>query len=123
MGAANIQAKIKKGLAKAVAKTGSVNSDKVYLVSKSTTTGNPLSPGVTTSTSIELKNAVFIDYDAKMFNINILAGDRKLVCDNVTIIKQGDEIKQGSTSYIVISLGIVAPTSDVLAYMPQVRLK
>ena len=123
MGAANIQAKIKKGLAKAVAKTGSVNSDKVYLVSKSTTAGNPLSPGVTTSTAIELKNAVFIDYDAKMFNINILAGDRKLVCDNVTIIKQGDEITQGSVSYIVISMGIVAPTSDVLAYMPQVRLK
>ena len=123
MSAANIQAKIKKGLAKAVAKTGSANSDKVYLISRSTTAGNPLSPGTTTSTNIELKNAVFIDYDAKMFNINILAGDRKLVCDNVTIIKQGDEITQGSVSYIVISLGIVAPTSDVLAYKPQLRLK
>jgi hypothetical protein len=123
MGSANIQAKVKKGLAKAVKKTGSVNSDKVYLVSKSTTAGNPLSPGVTTSTSTELTNAIFVDYDATMFNINILAGDRKLACDNVTIIKQGDEITQGSTSYIVISLGIVAPTSDVLAYMPQVRLK
>ena len=123
MSAANIQAKIKKGLAKAVAKTGSVNSDKVYLVTRSTTAGNPLSPGVTTSTSVELTNAVFIDYDATMFNINILAGDRKLVCDNVTIIKQGDEITQGSVSYIVISLGINAPTSDVLSYSPQVRLK
>ena len=123
MGAVNIQAKIKKGLAKTVAKTGSINSDKVYLVSKSTTAGNPLSPGVTTSISTELTNATFIDYDAKMFNINILAGDRKLVCDNVTIIKQGDEITQGSASYVVISLGIVAPTSDVLVYMPQVRLK
>ena len=123
MSAANIQAKIKKGLAKAVAKTGSANSDKVYLVSKSTTAGNPLSPGVTTSTSTELTNAVFIDYDATMFNINILAGDRKLVCDNAVIIKQGDEITQGSDSYIVISLGINAPTSDVLSYSPQVRLK
>ena len=123
MGAVNIQAKIKKGLAKAVAKTGSVNSDKVYLVTRSTTAGNPLSPGVTTSTSVELTNAVFIDYDATMFNVNILAGDRKLVCDNVTIIKQGDEITQGSVSYIVISLGINAPTSDVLSYSPQVRLK
>jgi hypothetical protein len=123
MGSANIQAKIKKGLAKAVAKTGSVNSAKVYLVRKSTTAGGPLSPGVTTSTSTELKNAVFVDYDAKMFNINILAGDRKLVCDNAVIIKQGDEITQGSASYIVISLGINAPTSDVLSYAPQVRLK
>ena len=123
MSSSSIRAKVTKLLAKAVVLTGSVNSDKVYLVSKSTTAGNPLSPGVTTSTSTELTNAVFIDYDAKMFNINILAGDRKLVCDNVTIIKQGDEITQGAVSYIVISLGIVAPTSDVLAYMPQVRLK
>jgi hypothetical protein len=123
MGSSNIRAKVTKLLAKAVVLTGSVNSDKVYLVSKSTTAGNPLSPGTTTSTNIELKNAVFVDYDAKMFNINILAGDRKLVCDNATIIKQGDEITQGSVSYIVISLGIVAPTSDVLVYMPQVRLK
>ena len=58
-----------------------------------------------------------------MFDINILAGDRKLVCDNVTIIEQGDEITQGSSTYIVINVAIVAPTSDVLAYMPQVRLK
>tara|TARA_R110000851_G_scaffold26163_1_gene74441 strand:- start:749 stop:1120 length:372 start_codon:yes stop_codon:yes gene_type:complete len=123
MSSSSIRAKVTKLLAKAVVLTGSVNSDKVYLVSKSTTAGNPLSPGVTTSTSTELTNAVFIDYDAKMFNINILAGDRKLVCDNVTIIKQGDEITQGAVSYIVISLGIVAPTSDVLVYMPQVRLK
>ena len=123
MSSSSIRSKVTKLLAKAVVLTGSVNSDKVYLVSKSTTAGNPLSPGVTTSISTELTNATFIDYDAKMFNINILAGDRKLVCDNVTIIKQGDEITQGSVSYVVISLGIVAPTSDVLVYMPQVRLK
>jgi hypothetical protein len=123
MSSSSISSKVTKLLAKAVVLTGSVNSAKVYLVRKSTTAGGPLSPGVTTSTSTELKNAVFVDYDAKMFNINILAGDRKLVCDNAVIIKQGDEITQGSASYIVISLGINAPTSDVLSYSPQVRLK
>ena len=123
MSSSSISSKVTKLLAKAVVLTGSANSDKVYLITRSTTAGNPLSPGVTTSTNTELTNAVFIDYDATMFNINILAGDRKLVCDNATIIKQGDEITQGSVSYIVISLGIVAPTSDVLVYMPQVRLK
>ena len=51
MGSANIQAKIKKGLAKAVNKTGSSNSELVYLVSKSVTAGSPLSPGTTTEST------------------------------------------------------------------------
>ncbi len=123
MSAAQIQKRIQAGLKRAQKKTGSPTSDKVFLVSKVTTAGTPLVPGTTTSTNIELTNAIFIDYEAKHFDINILAGDRKLICDNVTIIKQGDEITQGSLTYYVVSLGIVAPTSDVLAYMPQLRLK
>ena len=123
MSAAQIQQRIKRGLKRAQAKTGSATSDKVFVVKRVTTAGTPLSPGVTTETSIELINAIFINYEAKMFDINILAGDRKLVCDNVTIIEQGDEITQGSNTYIVINTSIIAPTSDVLAYMPQVRLK
>ena len=123
MSSSQIQKKIQKGLKRAQAKTGSVTSDKVFVVKKVTTTGTPIAPGITTETSIELVNAIFIDYDAKMFDINILAGDRKLVCDNVTEVEQGDEITQGSLTYIVISIGVIAPTSDVLAYIPQVRLK
>jgi hypothetical protein len=123
MSAAQIQKRIQAGLKRAQRKTGSPTSDKVFLVSKVTTAGTPLVPGTTISTNIELTNAIFIDYEAKHFDINILAGDRKLICDNVTIIKQGDEITQGSLTYYVVSLGIVAPTSDVLAYIPQVRLK
>jgi hypothetical protein len=123
MSAAQIQKRIQAGLKRAQKKTGSPTADKVFLVNKVTTAGTPLVPGTTTSTSIELTNAIFIDYDAKHFDINILAGDRKLICDNVTIVKQGDEITQGSSTYYVVSLGIIAPTSDVLAYMPQLRLK
>ena len=123
MGSAQIQKKIKAGLARAQKKTGSASSEKVYLVKTTTTATSPISGGVTTTTTTELVNAIFIDYDARVFDINILAGDRKLVCDNVNIIAQGDEITQGSSTYIVINTSIVAPTSDVLVYMPQVRLK
>ncbi len=123
MSASQIQKRIQAGLKRAQRKTGSPTSDKVFLVQKITTSGTPLVPGTTTSTSIELTNAIFINYDAKHFDINILAGDRKLICDNVTIVKQGDEITQGSLTYFVVNIEIIAPTSDVLAYMPQLRLK
>ncbi|HHZ96948.1 MAG TPA: hypothetical protein EYN67_15670 [Flavobacteriales bacterium] len=123
MGAAQIQKRIQAGLKRAQNKTGSTTADKVYLVSKTIVAGTPLAPGTTTSTNVELVNAIFIDYDAKHFDINILAGDRRLICDNVTIVKQGDEITQGSLTYYVVSIAIIAPTSDVLAYMPQLRLK
>ena len=123
MSSAQIQKRIQAGLKRAQRKTGSPTADKVFLVSKVTTAGTPLVPGTTTSTNIELVNAIFIDYEAKHFDINILAGDRRLLCDNVNIVKQGDEITQGALTYYVVSLGIVAPTSDLLASLPQLRLK
>ena len=123
MSAAQIQKRIKAGLKRAQIKTGSPTSDKVYLVKKSTTSGTPINPGITTSSTVELVNAIFIDYDAKLFDINILAGDRKLICDNVNVVKQGDTITQGALTYYVVSINVIAPTSDTLAYLPQVRLK
>lgn len=123
MSSSTIQAKIRAGLKRAQKKTGSPTSEKVYLIKSSTTSGTPLSPGVTTTSQVELTNAIFIDFEAKRFDINILAGDRELICDNVNIVKQGDVIKQGSLTYYVVNIEIIAPTSDVLAYLPQLRLK
>jgi hypothetical protein len=123
MSSAQIQKRIKAGLKRAQIKTGSPTSDKVYLVKKSTTSGTPINPGTTTTSTVELVNAIFIDYDAKLFDINILAGDRKLICDNVNMIKQGDTITHGALTYYVVSINVIAPTSDTLAYLPQVRLK
>ena len=123
MSSASIAAKIQKGLAKTINKTGSASSELIYLVQKVTTTGTPLAPGTTTSANVLLTNAIFQEYDAKLVDINILAGDRKLVSDNVTPIKQGDIIQQGTVFYIVIDVDIKAPTSDVLAYISQVRIK
>lgn len=123
MSSSTIQAKIRAGLKRAQKKTGSATSEKVYLIKSSTTSGTPLAPGVTTTSQVELTNAIFIDFEAKRFDINILAGDRELICDNVNIVKQGDVIKQGSLTYYVVNIEIIAPTSDVLAYLPQLRLK
>ena len=123
MSAAQIQKRIKAGLKRAQIKTGSPNSDKVYLIKKSTASGTPINPGTTTTSTVELINAIFIDYDAKLFDINILAGDRRLICDNVNVVKQGDTITQGALTYYVVSIDVIAPTSDTLAYLPQVRLK
>ena len=124
MGSANIQAKIKKGLAKTVNKTGSSNSEIVYLVQKTNTGGNtPIDPPVTTETLVELVNAIFKNYDTSLIGGNIVAGDRKLVSDNTVLISVGDIIRQGTTNYIVIDLGEAAPTSDVLVYTPQVRVQ
>ena len=63
MGSADIRAKIARGMKKAVNKTGSGSSDKVYLLQKTTTAGNPLNPGTVTTTPVELVNAVFTSYD------------------------------------------------------------
>jgi len=123
MSSSQIQKRIQAGLKRAQKKTGSPSADKVYLVKSVTTAGDPVTPGTTTSTSTELVNAIFINYDAKQFDINILAGDRKLICDNVTQVEQGDTITQGSLSYYVVNIEVIAPTSDTLAYMPQLRLK
>ena len=124
MGSANIQAKIKRGLAKAVNKTGSSSSDKVFLIKFNNTGGNtPLDPPVTTESPVELVNAIFKEYDQSLIGGNIIAGDRQLVSDNTVKIIIGDTIRQGATNYTVVSLGQSSPTSDVLAYFPQVRVK
>lgn len=124
MGSANIQAKIKKGLAKAVNKTGSASSELVYLVQETNTGGNtPIDPPVITTNDVLLPNAIFKEYDKNLIGGNIVSGDRELVSDNTVVIKTGDTIKQGTTQYTVVNLDIKAPTSDVLVYISQVRVK
>lgn len=121
MGSADIQAKIKRGLAKAVNKTGSLASDKIYLVSEIRTGGDGVTPPTITSADILLVNAIFKSYDASMIDTEILTGDRMLVSDDSVAIKQGDKIKEGSKEYVVVNVDIKSPTSDRLAYISQVR--
>ena len=124
MGSANIQAKIKRGLAKAINKTGSTSSEKVFLIQETNTGGDtPIDLPVITETSIELVNAIFREYDKSLIGGNIVSGDRELVSDNDVVIATGDTIRQGTTNYTVIDLEIKAPTSDVLVYISQLRVK
>lgn len=123
MGSANIQAKIKKGLAKAINKTGSSSSEKVFIVKESGGSNDPLNPVTPTSQNIELVNAIFTEYDTNSIDGNIQAGDRKLVSNSDVAIVIGERIIQGSTQYIVIDVDTKAPTSDVLAYISQVRVQ
>ncbi len=114
---------VKDLLAEAISLAGSSTSEKIYVIKETITGGGPLGGGTTSSTTKLLPNAVFKSYDAKIFGDTILAGDRMLVCDNATVINQGDTIQEGTVFYIVINIDIKAPTSDVLAYILQVRLK
>ncbi len=114
---------VKDLLAEATSLAGSSTSQKIYVIKETITGGGPLGGGTTSSTTTLLPNAVFKSYDAKLFGDTILAGDRMLVSDNVTAINQGDTIQEGTVFYIVINIDIKAPTSDVLAYIAQVRLK
>jgi hypothetical protein len=123
MASADIQAKVSAQLARAVIKTGSPTSKKVYLVKKAVTGKTALSAGTTSTSNIELKNAVFKSYYATSPDDNILAGDRALMCDSTVEIKQGDTISQGTKRYIIINIDVKAPAYDVLAYIAQVRLK
>jgi len=123
MSAKSIRLKVKKILASAKHKAGSDSSELVYLVKSETVGGSPLSAGTTTTTTTLLKNAMFSEYNATMFNETIKAGDRMLTCDNDTQVAQGDTVQQGALFYLVVSVDIKAPTSDVLAYKMQVRLK
>lgn len=122
MAAIDIQAKIKKGLARAVNKTGSSASDLVYLMQKTVSGGDtPLDTPTVTVTPVLLVNAIFKSYEKELIGGNIVAGDRELVSDNAVEIKVGDTIKQGANEFLVIDVDIKAPTSDVLAYISQVR--
>lgn len=122
MGSANIQAKIKRGLSKAINKTGSSSSELVYLVKKSGG-GTPVNPLPVTETRTLLVDAIFKNYEQGLTDTSIKAGDRQLVANNDVKISTNDIIEQGSTRYIVIDVDEVAPTSDVLAYFCQVRVQ
>lgn len=124
MGAANIQAKVRRGLSRAINKTGSTSSDLVYLVNKTISGGDsPINPPVTSTNDVLLVDAIFKSYDQKLIGANIQAGDRQLVSNSDVAISVGDTIKEGVNLYVVINIDIKAPTSDVLAYIAQVRLK
>ena len=122
MTSAYIRGRIKRGLAKAINKTGSPSIEKVYLMQKTVTGGDtPLDTPTVTVTPVLLVDAIFKSYDKELIGGNIKAGDRELVSNSDVDIKEGDIIKQGNSEFIAITVDVKAPTSDVLVYIAQVR--
>ena len=124
MSASGIQAKIKKGLAKAISKTGSTSSELIYVEKITLSGGNsPLNPPIQTPNNVPLIDAVFKSYNQELIDGVIQAGDRQLVANGDVVIKRGEIIIEGNTRYTVESVDVKAPTSDVLAYIAQVRVQ
>jgi hypothetical protein len=124
LAAIDIQEKIKRGLSKAINKTGSSSSDLVYVEKITISGGNsPLDPPVRTPANVLLVDAIFKSYDRSLIGGTIKAGDRELVSNSDVEILMGERIIQGPTSYTVIDVDVKAPTSDVLAYIAQVRVQ
>ena len=124
LAAINIQDKIKRGLSKAINKTGSASSELVYVEKIILSGGNsPLDPPVRTPTNVLLVDAIFKSYDRSLIGDTVKAGDRELVSNSDVEILMGERIIQGSTTYTVVASEPKAPTSDVLAYIAQVRVQ
>lgn len=126
MSASSIQARIKRGLSRAVDKTGSANRDLVYLVEETSAGSNdPNNPVEPSTKDTLLADAIFTSYDIKALggNTEIKSGDRRLVSNSDVEIKRGATIKQGSALYYVVNTSPVAPTSNALVYTSQLRLK
>lgn len=124
LAAIDIQKKIQQGLSKAINKTGSASSDLVYVEKIALSGGNsPLDPPVRTPTNLLLVDAIFKSYDKSLIGDTVKAGDRELVSNSDVEILMGEIIIQGSNRYIVVNVEPKAPTSDVLAYIAQVRLQ
>ena len=120
MAGIDIQAKVKRGLARAVNKTGS--GDLVYLVRETQSGGTPLAPSTITTERILLVDAIFKNIKInQMTNSLIQAGDRELIASSDVVLKLNDKIEQGSRKMYIVSNEPVEPAGAVLVYKPIVR--
>jgi hypothetical protein len=120
MAGIDIQAKIKRGLSKAVSATGA--GDLVYLVRETQSGGTPLNPPTITPEKILLVNAIFKNIKInQMTNSLIQQGDRELIADADVVLKLNDKIEQGTRKMYIVSNEPVEPAGAVLVYKPVVR--
>ncbi len=122
MAGLDIQAKVKRGLARAINKTGANASTLVYLVQRSGSAGTPSSPGTQSTNDVLLKDAIFKSYD--LSNIDqtfIKTGDRQLVTNGDILIKENDIIKHEERLFIVASVDVKNPAGVPLAYTANIR--
>lgn len=116
----DIQAKIKKGLAKVTEKLGS--GELIYLVKATVSTGNPLSPGAVSSENVLLKDAVLRVIKVNQFsNSSAIDGDKELVIGCDVIVKVGDVVTQGASKMAIKTVNYIKPSGVLLAQKCIVR--
>lgn len=120
MSGADIQAKVKAGLAKATAAVGS--GELVYLVKKTSTGGTPLAPATVTTEEFLLENAIFKSINVNQFSDSaVVDGDRYLIASSDVEVSVNDIIRQGDDYMIVISTKSPKPSGVLLAQKVIVR--
>ena len=119
MSSASIQARVKAGLAKAAAATGSTASVDIFRVVR-TQTGTPLNPA-STEVSTLLPEAIFKSYKKGLTDVSIQTGDRQLVSNSDNVITVNDTIRQGTSNYMVVAVDDKSPRGEPLNYKSQVR--
>ena len=121
MAGVDIQAKVKKGLRRANARTGE-NPNPINKIDVVLSGGDGITPPTKTETPIQLVDAIFQSYDKKYIDgTTIKAGDRMLVSNSDVEIKMGDIITQGQERYKVVTVDDRTPTGVPLVYKSQLR--
>ena len=120
MAGIDIQAKVKRGLSKAVNATGS--GDLVYLVKETQTGGTPITPPTITTENILLVDAIFKNINInQMTNTLIQEGDRELISSSDVALSINDKIEQGARKMYIVSTKPSEPAGVVLVYKSIVR--
>ena len=117
----DIQAKVKSGLSKAIAKTGSASSELVYLIEMVGGTGTPSSPITPTENPVLLVDAIFKSITTNNMDDTLIeSGARSLVCNGDVEIEQSAIIAVGANRYIVQAVDVKNPAGVPLAYIATV---
>ena len=88
MSSSYIQERVKAGLAKAAAATGSTEAIEIFRVVR-TQTGTPIAPASTEVLTL-LPKAIFKSYDKGLTDVSIQTGDRQLVSNSDNVITVND---------------------------------
>lgn len=123
MAGIDIQAKVKKGLARAIVKTSSARADLVFKIERTSNGGDPTSPIAPMEVAVLLVDAIFKSYhDTQIDQTLIMSGDRQLVTNGDVLIEPNDVIRVGDDEYIVQpSVDVKNPAGVPLAYIAQLR--
>jgi len=120
MAGIDIQAKVRGGLAKAVAATGP--GDLVYFLKEIQAPGTPINPTPIITEPILLVDAVFKSINQNLINgTSIRSGDRVLVVNGDVVLRQHDIIQQGTKKMSVESVDSKMPAGVLLSQICIVR--